>query len=422
MIYWKRNYWIMLSKTRNNLLSNAFHMYVFTFAKIVLPLFTLPYLTRILSLENYGLVAYVKSFNSYIQLLIDYGFILSATRSIVRAKDDYNEIGRITGNVFIEKLILSILGVFLTILLVDRIGILNENRLFVWLFFLSSLVTILIPDFLFRGLEKMEYITFPFIVSKLSVLILTFLVIDNDSDLLYIPILEILGNSLAAIISLYFVRKHKIRISYDNYKIWIMDLKYSSIYFFSNFATTVFGALTTLIVGIMLKKNEIAYWSICMQFVTAAKSLYSPIVNTIYPHMLVDFNLNLVKKISKLFVIPLILGSFIVLFAGEDIMVIIGGNQFYAAGKILKALLPVFIFSFYSMLIGWPVLGTQGMEKETTITTVVSAIIQIVGICLLIFLNRFDLLLLALCSGVSEMYLLISRLLLLSRLEKGMPK
>lgn len=152
-----------------------------------------------------------------------------------------------------------------------------------------------------------------------------------------------------------------------------------------------------------------------MQFVAAAKSLYSPIVNSIYPHMLNKIDWPLVKKISKLFAIPITLGSLVVIFFGNKIMMIIGGESFYNAGFILKILLPVFIVSFYSMLIGWPVLGAQGKVRETTKTTIVSAVIQIVGIVLLIVFNRFDLLMLALCCDISELYLLISRLLLLRK-------
>lgn len=405
----------MANNTNKNLLKNTVYLYILTFTKMIFPLLTLPYLTRVLSIENYGLVAYVKAYNSYVQLLLDFGFILSATRYVVQYKNDNYMLGKITGNVLVEKSILGILGIISTLILSEYIPLLQSNKLFVWLFLVSSLITIFIPDFLFRGIEKMEYITYPFVVSKTIVLILTFVIIKGNSDLLFIPILEILGNSIAAVFSLYFVYHNKVRIALDNYKVWLADIKDSSIYFFSNFATTIFGALTTLIVGIYMGKVEIAYWSICMQFVAAAKSLYSPIVNSIYPHMLNKIDWPLVKKISKLFAIPITLGSLVVIFFGNKIMMIIGGESFYNAGFILKILLPVFIVSFYSMLIGWPVLGAQGKVRETTKTTIVSSVIQIVGIVLLIVFNRFDLLMLALCCDISELYLLISRLLLLRK-------
>ncbi|MGT2957806.1 oligosaccharide flippase family protein [Streptococcus bovimastitidis] len=406
----------MPNKKKNLLLRNTIFLYVLMFTKMIFPMLTLPYLTRVLSIEHYGVVAYVKAYNSYIQLLLDFGFILSATKYIVKFTDDKEKLGKITGNVFAEKAILGLLGILSTVILANSIPILSNNQLFVWLFLISSLVTIFIPDFLFRGLEKMEYVTYPFVVSKTIVLALTFVLIKGNSDFLLIPILEIVGNSLAAVISIFFIYKQKIQIQFDDYRVWFSDIKESSVYFFSNFATTIFGALTTLIVGIYMGKVEIAYWSVCMQIVAAAKSMYNPIVNSIYPHMLKTLDWKLIKKLSKLFAIPITIGSLIVLFFGNTIMSIIGGSDFYAAGDVLKFLIPVFVVSFYSMLIGWPVLGARGLVKETTLTTVISAVIQVLGIVILIVFHKFELIALAICCDISEIYLLVSRMFYLRKL------
>ena len=68
------------------LFKNTFSLYIMNFAKLIFPLFTLPYLTRVLSTESYGVVTYVKAFVTYIQLVLDFGFLLSATKEIVLVK------------------------------------------------------------------------------------------------------------------------------------------------------------------------------------------------------------------------------------------------------------------------------------------------------------------------------------------------
>lgn len=71
---------------KNKVVINTIALYGMNFAKILFPLATLPYLTRVLSLDGYGLVVYVKAIMQYFQLFIDFGFILSGTRDIVIAK------------------------------------------------------------------------------------------------------------------------------------------------------------------------------------------------------------------------------------------------------------------------------------------------------------------------------------------------
>lgn len=392
------------------LLKNTVYLYVLTIVKIAFPLLTLPYLTRVLSVDVYGLVSYVKAYNSYIQLFLDFGFLLSATRAIAESKGNITEISRITWNTIIEKFFLGVVALFVTIVAISVIPILSANRMFVWLYFFSCIITIFIPDFLYRGIEKMEYAAIPFVCAKIVVLFLTFSIIKSDSDVLLIPILEISGNFVAAVISVLFLKKCEVIFRVDKPKQWINDIKKSSIYFFSNFATTFFGAMTTLIAGIYLNTKDIAFWSLSMQVVTVAKSMYNPITNSIYPHMVLNRDLKLVHKLSVLFSIPLALGCIVVILFGGEIMALIGGNNYYDVGIILKFLLPVFVSSFYSMLYGWPVLGAINMIKETTITTMIAAFVQIVCIVVTLIFDKFSLINLAICCCISEISLLLLRL------------
>lgn len=92
---------------KGKVVQNTVMLYLMNFAKIALPLITLPYLTRVLSLNNYGTFTYVKTVMTYMQLIIDFGFLFSATKDIVEAGKDKKKIGSITGNVLIAKFILS---------------------------------------------------------------------------------------------------------------------------------------------------------------------------------------------------------------------------------------------------------------------------------------------------------------------------
>ena len=103
--------------TKNNVLKNTIMLYIMNIAKMVFPLLTLPYLTRVLSSDMYGLVAYVKSCMIYIQLLIDFGFILSSVKDIVKANGNKEKIGYIVGNTFFSKFILAIISCIILVIM-----------------------------------------------------------------------------------------------------------------------------------------------------------------------------------------------------------------------------------------------------------------------------------------------------------------
>ncbi len=395
---------------KKNLMNNTISLYIMNIVKLIFPLFTLPYLTRVLSTQTYGVVTYVKSLIVYVQLFLDFGFLLSATKNIVMAKGDKNKINSIIGNTLFEKVLLGVIASILYLIACILIPILKNNFLFCLMYFLSSLATIFILDFLYRGIEKMNLVAIPYIISKIVTLICTFLLVKDDKNIMIIPILELIGNAIAAILSILFLKMVNLKISFKNIKNFMKDLKVSFVYFISNFATTIFGALTTILAGFYVSIEEIAFWGICMQILSAAKALYNPLTNSLYPYMIRKKDLELIKKISIFMIVPMFFGIIIVIFGNEIVMKIIGGNKYIAAGPILVYLLPAFVFSFYSMLYGWPVLGSIDKIKETSISTIFASIFQVVGLLFLIIMNKFTLKYLALCCSFTEFMLFALRI------------
>ena len=397
---------------RISFIKNTSSLYILNIVKLLFPLLTLPYLTRVLSLDAYGMVTYVKALIAYVQLVIDFGFMLSATKNIVNACANPSKIGRIVGDTLAEKIFLSIISILIYSILMWQIPIMRENILFSVLYLLATVTNIFIFDFLFRGIEKMHAVAIPYVVSKTIITILTFIVVKDDSSILWIPILEGVGNLVAAVVSYGFLHHYGIKLSFSDLPVWVKDLKESSIYFLSNFATTIFGVFTTVISGFYLQSQEIAFWGIALQLLSAAKSLYNPIANSLYPHMIRTKDIQSVKKINRIMLVLIIFGVLIVLFFSNQILSIIGGEKYTISADFLKYLLPAFVASFYSMIYGWPVLGAIDKVKETTMTTILASIVQILGLGIFILSDNFTLITLAICSSMSEVVLWISRYLI----------
>lgn len=218
--------------------------------------------------------------------------------------------------------------------------------------FLSSFLV----DFLFRGLEQMQVITLRFVVMKLISTVLTFVFVHGDEDILWIPILDVLG-SLAAVALVWMrVRRLGIPLRFSGMRGALKMLKSSAVYFVSDMATTALGALNTLLIGIFIDSADVAYWSVCMQIVTAVQSLYTPVTSGVYPEMIRRRDLGLT---GGFYVVPTadlrrVRGHLLFCQGG---LLLIGGEKYGAAEPILRALIPVLFFSFPGMLFGWPTLG-----------------------------------------------------------------
>lgn len=396
-------------KNNNRILKNTVSLYAMNIAKMVLPLITLPYLTRVLSKDCYGTVSYVKATMQYMQLIIDFGFILSGTKDVVKAREDKNQLSQEVSSIFGAQCLLGGIAGGVLIVLAMFIPILRENFLYTMLSFVPIFLTCFLFSFVFRGLEQMHIITIRFVLTKTISTALTFIFVMSDADVLFIPIIDIISSMVAVGLVWFEIRKREVKFVKPKFANILNKIKDSAVYFASDIATTAFGALNTLLIGIFINASEVADWSICIQMVNAVQSMYSPITTGIYPEMVKSRNINLIKKVLKL-VMPVIgFGCIFTLVVAKYALLIIGGKQYVDAAPILRALVPVMFFAFLSILFGWPTLGAIEKSKETSKTTIITAITQILGLLILLAINQFTLINIALLRGMTEMMLFVLR-------------
>ncbi len=394
---------------KNKIANNTIMLMIFQISKILFPFITLPYLTRILTTDTYGVVTYVKTVMTYMQIFVDFGFMLSATKDIVKIRNDKEQMEYVIGDTLIARVILGIIGFLIVILLCLVLPILRANILYTILSYVVVFASIFLMDFLFRGMERMHVITIRFIVMKTISTILTFCLIKNDSNLLLIPILDIASSIIAIILVFWEIKKMHIKLRISKIKNAINSIKDSFIYFLSNVASTSFNALSTIIIGIYVSTTQVAYWGICMQIIGAIQACYTPISDGIYPEMIKNKNLSIIKNVIIIFLPIVIIGCIAAYFLANIGFMIIGGKEYLNAVPIFRLLIPTLFFGFLAIIYGWPTLGAIGKNKETTISTVLSIVIYILLLITLIVTNSFTLINVAIVRTITEVSLFAIR-------------
>ena len=398
-----------MQTSKNKIVKNVSMLYLLNIAKMVFPLVTLPYLTRVLSVETYGVVSYVKATMQYMQLMVDFGFMLSGTKAIVLVLGKQDEINREIGNIFVARLILCLFAFVILIAAMIFIPILNQNMLYTVLSFVTVFLTVFLMDFYFRGIEKMEIITIRFVVMRGIATLLTFVVVRSDADILWIPILNIIGSMVAIVLVWIQLKKLNVKICPDGLRSAVKKLKDSAVYFVSNMATSAFGALNTLLIGVFIDPVNVAYWSVCAQIIGAVQSFYTPITSGIYPQMVLTKKRSIIQKTVKIFLPIIAVGCIFTFFVAKEALLIVGGVKYTEASYLLRLLTPVMFFGFLSMIYGWPTLGAINKQKQVTVTTVTAATFQVFALLVLIGLNCFNLIAIAIVRCITEFILFATR-------------
>ena len=407
----------MLSVKHNTFYKNTLWQYGLQILKYLFPLLLIPYLTRILGTEGYAVYAYVLSFMGVVQTIADFGFTLSGTKKVVDLRGDTAALSRLVGAITVARLML-LCGLFFCVMVVTRfIPIMAENTVYViWAFFATAGRTVL-PDFIFQGNERMGPLTTRYFASKGVQVALTILLVRGPGDLILVAVADVLSE-IVDIAWSYRAQKRMfgVGIARPTFKESFEELRVSAIYCVSNVSSSLFSGFTTVIIGLAItSKTDIAFWSLTLTTVNAVQSLYTPIANSLYPHMIKNRDFGFARKLALVALPVLVLGIVAYCALSKPIMLVLGGPEYVGGAHVMWMISPIFIFSFYGILIGWPVLGAMGHVKELTVSTLFTGIVNVVSLLALYLAGLITLDVICVARWGCDALLLLVRVFMLWR-------
>lgn len=389
---------------------NTFWLAIFQLAKMVFPFLILPILTRRLSVETYGNLTFIKTVMNFLQIFLDFGFMLSATKEIAKIKNDTNKIQQIMADTLLARLLLGGIGFLLIIILSFFFPILGHNFLFTITSYLTVFLSIFLFDFLFRGLEIIHVMAIRFIIMKTISFLLTIFFVRQDHQIILIPLFDILSSVIAIILVAFELQKRSFRLIRPKLKSSIYSLKISLIYFLSDVSATAFNAISTIIIGLVFSSTEVALFGVSIQIIGAIQALLGQLSSGIYPIMVRQKSRKFIQQIFQK-TIPLVF-----LFTGLIIILlplalqVLAGDKYAAAHPIIQILAITIFFSFINTLLGWPTLGVINQQNKVTLSTIISTIFNLVSLILLYLSNNLNLYSVAITRVITEIILFCIRL------------
>lgn len=374
---------IMIKKEDKTLFKNTILLYIMMVSTFIFPLITFPFLTRVLGKENYGIIVFTNAVMQYFQLFIDFGFILSGTEICSKERNNKSKLELVTSSIVYSKLILSLVGFIILIVLVLLLDVFNGKELFIIISYIPLVLTSFIPDYLFRGIEQMGIITARTIFSKLLYTLIIFLFVRSSELYYFIPFASFLSNGLIVIWSWSYIKnKVGIKLIKVNFGEVKEQLSKSSTFFTSRIATTVYSASNIFVLGLFGYNDEkIGIYGSANTLINYGKSMFSPIADSLYPYMVKNKNHKLVKRII-LILTPLILIGCLLLYIFSDLFItIMCGKEYIDSVPYFRLMIPLLIVTLPSYLYGFPMLGSIGKNNKANESVIIGSIFHF--ICLI---------------------------------------
>ncbi|MCR4417440.1 MAG: flippase [Ignavibacteria bacterium] len=403
---------IFKKKPFNTLIQNYFALSLLQLSNYVLPLITLPYLTRVLGPEKFGLIAFAQAITQYLMLITEFGFNISATKNISIYRDNNKKITEIFSSVMIIKiLILSIIFILFIILFQISDEFNSERTLYIY-FFLGVIGWALFPQWLFQGLEKMKFVSFFNILSKLIFTVSIFFFINSVEDYELVALIQSLGFVFSGIISLLVaVNLANIKFVIPTKTEIIKHFKDSLVIFWSTISTNLYTSSNSIILGILTNNIIVGYYSAAEKIIKAILFFSMPLQQSLFPFMSKQFMENRGKAIKILRLILYVIGSLAVVIAillslfANSIVNLLLGVDYKESVIIFNILSWIIPFGIINYTLGIQGLVNLGYEKAFSKVVFIGGFIHIV--ILFLTIPKFGVLVVPIQWLLTELIILI---------------
>lgn len=349
-----------MKKINNRLVSNIFSLIILQGSNYIFPLVTLPYLVRILGVDQYGVLIFCTTFTQFLNIFVDYGFNISGTREISINKNNSNKVNEIYNNIMSIKLIFTFVIGLIYFIIVNILFSFYDHKFHdhQWAFLIAYLIIIgntLFPVWLYQGLEIMKYITYINVFTKVIITIMIFIFINDKDDINLAVLFQTLYFLVPGIISVFFVRyKFKIKFKFVlNLKVLINEIQKGKHIFLTNLWIKFYNQGPVIILGFILGNKASGNYGIGQKIQTAFTGIFQPVSQAYYPYLCELFSYNkkkfiiVIKKICYFFIMLSFITSLLLFFLSKQIVYIITGN--YHKNIIILAKLFSFIIFFSIM-------------------------------------------------------------------------
>ncbi|HEX8608823.1 MAG TPA: oligosaccharide flippase family protein, partial [Pedobacter sp.] len=270
---------------KKSLSKNILSLSAVQIANNILPILSVPVISRIIGPEKFGSINFAASFVGYFVLLIGYGFDLSATRKI--AKDPFNRENRnkVFSEVFYIQAILLVVSALIFTALVTSVPQFKAESLLMVFTFLICISTLFTQNWLFLAMQDMPKIALFNLVTKLLFTVFILIVIKHREDYVYQPL--IIGCIQIAVAVTSFVWAYK-KYELKFVKIPVIEtlklLWTERMIFFSIVVVNLYTTSNVFILGLYQSSSQVGYYTAGQRLIIIIQAVITnPLSQALYP-------------------------------------------------------------------------------------------------------------------------------------------
>ena len=371
-------------------IKNYLYNVVYQILLLLVPLITVPYISRVLGPELVGINSYTNSWMTFFMLVGQMGIALYGNREVAYHRENPIERSKIFWGIELLQVIT------ITCALIAYLGaVLLFSTTFKEYFLLQSFWIIAAGvdvSWYFMGVENFQRIVFRNMLVKLASVALIFLVVKGNNDLgKYIALLGL--SNLVGNLTLWPYLKDEIK--WVPISTWhpFRHFYPALLLFVPTITTQVYLVVNRLMLGRMSTQSQLGQFQYTDQIIKVILAVVTASGQVMLPHIANKFSKGDVKGIRDslynsfdfitAIAIPMMFG---IMAIAKQFAPWFLGKQFNDAGILMMIEAPVMLFIGWSNVTGTQYLMPINRTKEYTVSVTVGAVINVIANLFLIAL------------------------------------
>lgn len=369
---------------RSSIKINAFLNSLRSLFSLLFPLITFPYVSRVLSVEGIGKYNFSSSIVSYFLLIAGLGINTYAVREGVKYRDNEAEMSGFINQIFTINVVSSLIAYLLLFICLAFSEKLHSYIACILIYSLQIGFSVIGMEWVFTIYEDFAYITVRSIIFQLISLVLLFTFVRHSNDYLNYAAITVFSSVGSNILNFAKARqKYHIRIVL-HFDIW-KHLVPILILFASNIAILIYINSDVTILGLMKNNYVVGIYSVSSRIYTIIKTVLSSTLMVTIPRLAMLYGKNrlveyksLLRKLANSLVIIIFPAMIGLILLSKQVVLIIAGDHFLRSITSLRILAFAYIFAIFAWILSDCVLIPAKREQKVLISTIVSAIINVV--------------------------------------------
>ena len=344
---------------------------------IILPIITVPYVTRIFTSEDLGNYGFYNSIVSYFSLFAMLGIGLYGTKQIASARD----VNSTFWNIYAIQLIAILISIFVYVIAIVCVP--TMSGIIPLILFISLFSKIIDISWLFSGKEDFKKITVRNTVVKVVGVISIFTFIKNSEDLYLYILLIVIFDFLGQVVMWVPAKKFIKRPSF-NMEIMKKNLHPIVLLFLPQVAISLYVVLDRTLLGLLGSYSDVGIYeqgqkltSIIYKIVSSLGVVMLPRVANLLSERKEKEAQNMVKFsfiLYNLIIFPMIFG----LIAVNEVFVkLFLGKDFQDVKYVLYITTINIMLVAWTNILGHQVLVVRNKNKEFMLSTTIPAFVSV---------------------------------------------